>query len=163
MKRISQDKIDRIIFLITETDKSITEIAQELGISVSPVVRELNNLLTPEERKERHRKFCKKRVGELNSNYGNRKDSKHMDRNGYVLIPKPIWFTGRTSSRTVFEHHKVMCEHLGITEIPEGFCVHHKDLNKTNNSLDNLELLSFSAHTALHGALRNKNDLEFGC
>ena len=34
--------------------------------------------------------------------------------------------------------------------IPEGMVVHHKDENKLNNSIENLELMSFSDHTRMH-------------
>ena len=35
-------------------------------------------------------------------------------------------------------------------EIPEGFHIHHKDKDKTNNDIENLELIPFSAHAKLH-------------
>jgi len=40
-------------------------------------------------------------------------------------------------------------------EIPEGFCIHHKDHNKSNNKISNLEALSKSDHAKLH-AKENK-------
>lgn len=35
-------------------------------------------------------------------------------------------------------------------EIPKGYDIHHKDHNKDNNELDNLELISKSQHSRLH-------------
>lgn len=35
-------------------------------------------------------------------------------------------------------------------EIPEGYQVHHKDKDKANNKIENLELIPFSAHAKLH-------------
>ena len=35
-------------------------------------------------------------------------------------------------------------------EIPKGFIVHHKDGNKTNNCILNLQLMSLSEHMRLH-------------
>ena len=35
-------------------------------------------------------------------------------------------------------------------EIPDGYIVHHKDENKTNNCIMNLQLMRFGAHTSLH-------------
>ena len=52
-----------------------------------------------------------------------------------------------------FLHHLVMCEHLGITEIPRGYCVHHCDFNPHNNDIGNLVLLTVGEHSALHQAL----------
>lgn len=35
-------------------------------------------------------------------------------------------------------------------EIPDGFQIHHKDKNKANNDISNLELIPFSLHAKLH-------------
>lgn len=35
--------------------------------------------------------------------------------------------------------------------IPEGYAVHHKDENKNNNELENLQLLTKESHAKLHG------------
>lgn len=45
-------------------------------------------------------------------------------------------------------HIAVWTHHNG--EIPKGFHVHHKDRNRANNSIGNLELLPASVHMALH-------------
>lgn len=45
-------------------------------------------------------------------------------------------------------HVWVWKNHFG--EIPEKYHVHHKDENKSNNSLENLELMSQSTHASLH-------------
>lgn len=45
-------------------------------------------------------------------------------------------------------------EHRVILGIPKGnfnICVHHKDGNGKNNSLENLEIMSRSEHAILHG------------
>lgn len=34
--------------------------------------------------------------------------------------------------------------------IPKGFIIHHKDGDKTNNSIDNLELMSRARHASIH-------------
>lgn len=39
--------------------------------------------------------------------------------------------------------------------MPNDFAIHHIDDNKKNNDLDNLALLSNSAHSRLHSILRN--------
>jgi hypothetical protein len=44
--------------------------------------------------------------------------------------------------RAVWEYHN--------GPIPKGFHVHHKDNNRANNSLENLELLSHTDHAKLH-------------
>ena len=47
------------------------------------------------------------------------------------------------------EHRVVMEEHLGRSLSPNEV-VHHKDGNPQNNDISNLELLSRSAHIAIH-------------
>lgn len=76
------------------------------------------------------------------------------DGKGYLTIYKPSWYTGRVGSERVFVHTVVMCEHLGLTELPAGFVVHHIDGDKTNNKLNNLSLMTNSAHLRLHALER---------
>ena len=49
----------------------------------------------------------------------------------------------------IYMHRFVWMHHNG--SIPDGFHVHHKDGNKANNSIENLELLDASAHSKHHG------------
>jgi hypothetical protein len=37
--------------------------------------------------------------------------------------------------------------------VPRGYVIHHKDGDKTNNSMDNLELMTQSEHTRFHDSL----------
>lgn len=48
----------------------------------------------------------------------------------------------------IYEHREVWEHHFG--PIPSGFHVHHKDGNKLNNKLENLQILSQAAHQRLH-------------
>lgn len=94
--------------------------------------------------------------GDKNPMLGKFKDLHHNykglvdDGNGYLMCLKPDWYTGRRGSKHVFVHSVVICEHLGITEIPKGFVVHHIDGNKHNNDITNLALMTNSAHLRLH-------------
>ena len=98
------------------------------------------------------------KVGEQHHNYkGIIEDGK-----GYLMILKPEWYTGRKGSKHVFYHHVVMCEYLGITEIPEGFVVHHIDQDPKNNDINNLQLMTMQAHTKLHQQLRKCRDYPKG-
>ena len=45
--------------------------------------------------------------------------------------------------------HRLIYEEV-FGSIPKGFCIHHKDGDKTNNNPDNLMLLSKSNHHSLH-------------
>lgn len=43
-------------------------------------------------------------------------------------------------------------------EIPEGYVIHHKDGNRTNNCIMNLQLMRLGTHTAIHNANREVSD-----
>lgn len=49
---------------------------------------------------------------------------------------------GKTIHRMVWEYYN--------GKIPEGYVIHHKDENKLNNSIDNLQLLTRKEHKILH-------------
>lgn len=52
--------------------------------------------------------------------------------------------------------HREICRNiLGIDKLPKEFDVHHRDCNKTNNTPDNLVLLSKSSHRWLHKQFGN--------
>lgn len=43
-------------------------------------------------------------------------------------------------------------------EVPKGYVIHHKDNMKTDDSLDNLELMTKSEHIGHHASLREKTE-----
>lgn len=53
------------------------------------------------------------------------------------------------SQGKVYQHHEVMCTHIG-RKLTEDECVHHIDRNRSNNDLSNLMLLTHSEHARLH-------------
>lgn len=71
-----------------------------------------------------------------------------LDTNGYKYIYAP---TNPYANKVgkVYEHILVMCNHIKRKLNPDE-CIHHKDRNKINNSLENLVLLTFSEHARLH-------------
>lgn len=77
------------------------------------------------------------------------------DGNGYLMMHKPDWYTGRQGSEHVFVHTIVMCLALGLTELPKGYVVHHIDFDKMNNDISNLALMTISAHAKLHALMRD--------
>ena len=52
-------------------------------------------------------------------------------------------------------HRDVWCFHNG--EIPENYDIHHINGDKTDNRLENLEILPKSEHTKLHGFRGNQH------
>mgnify|MGYP002801552608 FL=1 len=98
------------------------------------------------------------KIGNNHSNYKGLVEDGH----GYYMILKPDWYTGRKGCKHIFYHHYVMCQYLGITEIPDGFVVHHIDLNPKNNDINNLQLMTIQAHNQLHAKLRKCRDYPKG-
>jgi hypothetical protein len=75
-----------------------------------------------------------------------RKDSETWEHKGYLYL--------RTADgRVVAEHRYVMERHLGRRLLATEL-VHHKNENKTDNSIDNLMLIDTQTHTSLHRAHR---------
>lgn len=147
--------------LFETTDLPIDEIVSQSGVSRTQVYRILRATYSKEERVRRKAtNYRKSKLGQLNPMFGKYGRDHHnykgivADGRGYLMVLKPEWYTGRKGSKHVFLHSVVMCEALGITEIPAGFVVHHLDHNLLNNDLDNLALLTASAHSRLHSRER---------
>lgn len=73
---------------------------------------------------------------------------------GYMYAYAPEHHLANKAGK-VYEHIYVMCNHIGRKLNPDE-CVHHKDRNRENNSLDNLQLLTFAEHARLH-AIEDRN------
>lgn len=54
-------------------------------------------------------------------------------------------------------HRYVWIYHFG--EIPKGYHIHHKDENRLNNDISNLELLQENEHLLLHGKTERCKDI----
>lgn len=54
------------------------------------------------------------------------------------------------NNQRMSEHSRAMCIALNIQKIPKGFIIHHIDKNKRNNNIDNLALMSITAHNRIH-------------
>lgn len=66
---------------------------------------------------------------------------------GYVMIWEPDHPLAMAYGY-VFEHRKVL--HDAGIEVPEGCHVHHKNEDKTDNRVENLEVLTAQEHTRHH-------------
>lgn len=55
----------------------------------------------------------------------------------------------KVKGRRIDQHRKVIEDFLG-EKIPEGYVVHHKDGDKRNNSLSNLEVMTRTEHSRMH-------------
>lgn len=95
--------------------------------------------------KESKEKMRVAKIGKRNlltsgKNHWNWKGGAYLDKKGYKLI--------LVCGKYILEHHIVWI--LAHGRIPSGFVVHHKDEDKLNNKLENLELLPNGEHTRLH-------------
>ena len=75
----------------------------------------------------------------IKTKYGNAR----INSNGYYIIS--------SVKKGCFEkylHRLIYEEHFG--EIPKGYFIHHKNGNKLDNRIENLEAISHAEHTRLH-------------
>ena len=70
----------------------------------------------------------------INTKYG----LVHEDHNGYYYT---------SDNRRL---HRVIWEDFYGQKIPDGMVIHHKDMNRKNNDISNLQLMTSEAHTELH-------------
>jgi hypothetical protein len=76
-----------------------------------------------------------------------------MGQRGYLLIYIPTLVGGKIGWR--YYHHYVWEKATGI-KIEKGFCIHHKDRNPLNNSIENLEYMKISEHDKIK-KIRNQS------
>lgn len=97
--------------------------------------------------------------GESNPNYGNKgrknplfKTGRRTTHYGYIIVYKPDHPNSREDGY-IFEHRLVMSEHLN-RPLKEWEIVHHKDEDKQNNKIENLEIMTLSQHQRHHSSLK---------
>lgn len=146
-----------IKYLYENTEMTQQQIANQLGIPWKQVFKYIKKNYSSAYRKARKAKcYRNSKLGDKNPMFNKTGDTHHNfkgivgDSKGYLMCLKPDWYTGRKSSKHVFVHHVVVCEKLGITEIPRGWCVHHVDSNPYNNDFDNLVLCTMGDHMRIH-------------
>lgn len=149
-----------IKFYYENTELTQQQIANTLGVPHSRVHKYIKANYSKEDRLARKSKcYRNSKLGSKNPMAGKAGAAHHnykgvvSDNKGYLMVPKPHWYAGRKGSKHVFQHSVVVCERLGLTEVPAGWCVHHCDHNPLNNDFDNLVLLKLGDHCRLHNSL----------
>lgn len=155
------DKEEQVRHLFYNTESTIEELCSEAGISVKEWYSKYRKLFPSEDLKKRKSlNYCKSKLGDKNPMLGRcrtlhpRYKGIVSDNKSYFLILKPSWYTGRPKSKHIFYHHKVVCENLGITEVPSGYNVHHCNFDRADNRFENLVMLTSSEHKKLHMKLK---------
>lgn len=81
----------------------------------------------------------------------------------YILVVAPDDYPGKKyRDRYCYEHHLVYWNTYGIIPKDEEI-IHHKDGNKHNNDISNLELLTSTEHKKLHGQSKLENLVILKC
>lgn len=87
-----------------------------------------------------------------------RKDNQFF--NGYKFYKRSdnfYWYsTIPIEGKRRYMHKLVWSFYNG--EIPKGYEIHHKDLDRDNNDISNLELLTIQEHKKLHSELNKLNE-----
>lgn len=81
---------------------------------------------------------------------------------GEYLYAKVLGHPNATKHGYVLEHRIVMENHL-VRLLNKSEIVHHKDGNKKNNKIKNLEVMSHSSHCKYHGNKTLANLVDFKC
>ena len=92
--------------------------------------------------------LARKHKTKINGTEVLRKQSEHIlkqwKRSSYFLVD--LWKNGKRDIRSI---HHLVYETFNNRQIG-GFLVHHKDENKYNNCVDNLELMTYQEHNQHH-------------
>lgn len=133
-----------------DAGKMMKDIAAELGVKANAVSywakrHGLSNETKSESiKKALAKKYPGGRRGELASNW---RGGRMRTNAGYIMVNAPDHPYARNGR--VFEHRLVMEHYLGRYLEPDEI-VHHKDGNKQNNTIENLELIHNGEHISAH-------------
>lgn len=79
-----------------------------------------------------------------------------MKNGPYILIKPSSDYPGkRYRDRYCYEHHYIWWKHKGQL-VPDGYNIHHKNEIKTDNRIENLELLHGNDHRKEHAVERSE-------
>jgi len=149
-------KMEQAKNLLLTTDLTNAQIRRKLRCKGQVISDALASLGSEYAKARKARMYARSKQGDRNPMLGKFKEEHHNykgvvgDSKGYLMELKPDWYVGRRGSKHVFQHHLVYCKANDLTCIPAGYCVHHCNEDKTDNSLDNLVLMTLAEHTTFH-------------
>ena len=83
--------------------------------------------------------------GDKNPNW---KGGRNFDSDGYAIYSDVA--SRKLGLGTLKVHQANVLIHLGLKKIPQRMHVHHRDCDRTNNDIDNLQLINASDHKWIH-------------
>jgi len=133
----------KVVSLYRSLEANTTQIAASVSLPVSTVYAILRQELSTEERKRlRGAYHSRSKMGAANPMYGKKTAADRILQQGRAAVWNGEGYT--------FEHRSIIAKSLGLAELPAHWEVHHIDEDKTNNSLDNLAIVTSRGHRALH-------------
>jgi len=146
-----QDKVAQVLALYCDNPRkpTIHQVADMMGTSFHNVHGVLKQQLSPETLKNEQRlRYSRSKMNDRNpmkGRYGKRNPAYKgviSDGNGYLQL--------KVGDEYILLHRHVMAQALGLEKLPSWLDVHHIDEDPYNNDLDNLALVTTSAHGKLH-------------
>ncbi|MCC5465530.1 HNH endonuclease [Pelosinus baikalensis] len=131
----NKNRIDNAIKIVMKCD----------GCGESFIASENQRLIPSEKKYCNNECYHKHRTGEKNPNWNG---GKVVDKNGYIYIHYPS-HPNANCNGYVFEHRLIVEKHLG-RYLRKDEIVHHKDENKNNNCIENLQVMSNEEHIKYH-------------
>lgn len=153
-KKITCELTPETLRLLYETCKlSTNEIASVFGVSHGCIHKRLTRCAIP---RRSQQEGCLLAMFKAAPNERRHLSvgAKYISNQGYVVLYRP-WHPNAMESGGVYEHVVVMTEHLG-RPLRDGEVIHHINCIKTDNRLENLQLMTQSEHVTLHNKLRRE-------
>lgn len=122
-------------------NKGLNKIAKELGTTRTVISRRFEKFGI-----KKHDPISAKTIFGSAENNGNWNGGRKIQ-NGYRMVRYPSH--PKAIQGYVYEHRLVMEQHIG-RYLGKGEIVHHKNRNKQDNRLENLEILTPSEHNKVH-------------
>lgn len=151
---------DIVIKKYIDEEKSCAEVAKEIGYDPKSVYDFLKKRGLTRNRSSAGKLYCSKNPCEWKRNLSEERKrqivetrarflethprKRFLTKNGYISI--------KLNGRRVLEHVLVMERHIGRKLSPDE-CVHHINGNRSDNRIENLQLMKKIEHSRLHGEI----------